>query len=46
MNKFATFCASVGALGLLATGCSHLWSVGPDYKEPEIKAAAAPLQIK
>ena len=32
-----------GGLALGVVGCSHLWSVGPDYKEPEIEAVAAPL---
>ena len=34
--------AAGGALALAVAGCKG-WAVGPDYKEPEIKAADAPL---
>ena len=45
MNLMKNVCLSLAAGSFLAFGVAGCkgWSVGPDYKEPEVQAAAVPL---
>ena len=46
MLKTARLLSLAGcALALAVAGCKGWWAVGPDYKEPEIRAADVQLPV-